>query len=311
MAHVHRPYQRKVTGSTMGALLAPGLENERSSRRHRGAPKDHARENVLAIRDAQRANRERRAEAEQKEARVFKMKQFENVPSRLMDAPPPRNRVAKPPSPPTSARGDDRDDGARFLRRGARESKPTPAEVHEARLKKAEKPRFLHDSVDDPRPKTPRKEAVPRSHETLDVNARRDVSHIAKNRAKAAALEPPRAREKPRKYASPRKHDSFGAVPAYLDARKRELRDEAEAAKAALPDPDCPPGMTKMDDGERKDALQQLKVRRKEIKDDLFKMPLNVTTVRMKARQEALHKQLDEIDKSIEIFDRDVVYIQA
>ena len=74
----------------MGALLAPGLENERSSRR-RGAPaKNHARENVLAIRDAQRANRERREEEEQKKAKVFKMKKFENVASRLMDAPRPR-----------------------------------------------------------------------------------------------------------------------------------------------------------------------------------------------------------------------------
>ena len=59
---LQRPYQRKVTQSTMGSLLAPGLENDRA-RKSRGAPaKNHARENVLAIRDAQRANRERRAE---------------------------------------------------------------------------------------------------------------------------------------------------------------------------------------------------------------------------------------------------------
>ena len=331
MAQMQRPHQRKVTGSTMGALLAPGLENERSSRR-RGAPaKNHARENVLAIRDAQRANRERREEEEQKKAKVFKMKKFENVASRLMDAPRPRGTPRDQAgsgsgsgsggnatsSPPTSARcgGDEGGEGPRpsnFLRRGARESKPTPAEVHEKRLSKAEKPRFLHESgADDARPRTPRKEAVPRSGETLALAERNDVCHIAKNRTKATRLEPPKRATDARKTRSPAKHDAFGTVPAYLDERKRQLRTEAEAAKQALPDPDCPPGMTKMDDDERKDALQALKVRRKEIKDDLFKMPLNVTTVRMKMRQDALHKQLDDVEKSMTIFERDVVYIQA
>lgn len=295
----------------MGALLAPGLENERS-RKSRGVPaKNHARENVLAIRDAQRANRERKAEASVAAAKPYKMKQFENVASRLMEP-----RKARPSSrgadesPPGSARGGE----GGFLRRGAREHKPTPAEIHKARLAKGGKTPFLHECDVDPRPRTPRKERVPRAAEKNDLAPRRDVCHIHKNKANATRLEPP-----PRKAGgagdepgySPRVHEQFGAVPAYLDVRKRELAAEAEATRSARPDPDCPPGMTKMDDGERVDALQALRRRKRELDDDLFKLPLNVTTVRMKARQATLHSQLDDVAKSISIFDREIVYIQA
>ena len=298
----------------MGQLLAPGLENERASRR-RGAPvKNHARENVLAIRDAERANRERKEEEAQSKAKLYKMKQFENVPSRLTEPgrreksrttarPSSRDKEDWGESPPTSAR-----EGT-FLRRGARESKPAPHEVHKERVSKQEPKRFLNDSVRDEKPRTPRREAVPRKDEVLKLKPKNDVCHIAKNRTKASRLEPPKKKADPKSGAG--KHDDFGAVPAYLDRRKAELRDEAESRKQAQPDPDCPPGMTKMDDAERKDALRQLKGRRKEIQDDLFKMPLNVTTVRLKMKQDALHKQLDDVEKSIAIFDRDVVYIQA
>ena len=44
---------------------------------------------------------------------------------------------------------------------------------------------------------------------------------------------------------------------------------------------------------------------------ELFKLPLNVNSMRARKHQEALHKQLDDVENSIKIFERPVVYIQA
>ena len=52
-------------------------------------------------------------------------------------------------------------------------------------------------------------------------------------------------------------------------------------------------------------------VRSTEIKAELFKLPLNVNSMRARKHQEALHKQLDDVENSIKIFERPVVYIQA
>ena len=48
-----------------------------------------------------------------------------------------------------------------------------------------------------------------------------------------------------------------------------------------------------------------------EIKAELFKLPLNVNSMRARKHQEALHKALDDVENSIKIFERPVVYIQA
>ena len=87
--------------------------------------------------------------------------------------------------------------------------------------------------------------------------------------------------------------------------------EEAEAKKALLPDPQCPEGMTRMPDDERLQSLNDLKRRKAEIKAELFKLPLNVNSMRARKHQEALHKALDDVENSIKIFERPVVYIQA
>ena len=89
------------------------------------------------------------------------------------------------------------------------------------------------------------------------------------------------------------------------------MRAEAEAKKALLPDPQCPEGMTRMPDEERLQSLSDLKRRKAEIKAELFKLPLNVNSMRARKHQEALHKALDDVENSIKIFERPVVYIQA
>jgi len=218
---------------------------------------------------------------------------------------PPRREG---PTPPGSA------EKKPFLQRGAAKSRKAPAEVHKERVARDPKPSFLAVPVaDDTRPGTPRREAVPKRGDQLRLKERSDKQFIKENRAaadapKAAAKAAPRSKAAK---ASPSKHGDFGRKPAYLVQRNEELaREKAAKEQRNYSDPKCPPGMTRLDDAERIEALEGLRAKRKQIKDDLFKMPLNVTTTRMKMRQEALHKQLDDVEASIKIFEREVVYVQ-
>ena len=188
---------------------------------------------------------------------------------------------------------------------------PKPSEVHKQRVEHIPKLQFLNLSPRNPEERTPRKAPLPKSRGEIKHHA--PVDRIEQNRVDAQKPIPPKPKARVTKVAraSPRKHENFGHVPAYLDQRKRQLRQEEEAKKALLPDPQCPEGMTRMPDDERVQSLNDLKRRKSEIKAELFKLPLNVNSMRARKHQEALHKALDDVENSIKIFEQPVVYIQA
>ena len=81
MAECAARFRSRANADSIGALLHPGTENERQAAlRRKGRPaRDHARENVLAIRRAERENRQRKEEAANAVRKPYKMKQFRNV----------------------------------------------------------------------------------------------------------------------------------------------------------------------------------------------------------------------------------------
>ena len=93
MAECAARFRNRANADSIGALLHPGTENERQAAlRRKGRPaRDHARENVLAIRRAERENRQRKEEAANAVRKPYKMKQFQNVRMR-------RLRIAATPS---------------------------------------------------------------------------------------------------------------------------------------------------------------------------------------------------------------------
>ena len=302
MAECAARFRSRANADSIGALLHPGTENERQAAlRRKGRPaRDHARENVLAIRRAERENRQRKEEAANAVKKPYKMKQFRNVASRAVQ------QAETWENPTLSPRED-----ATYLKRGAGRRNPKPAEVHKQRQDQVPKLQFLNMSPRAPEERTPRKAPLPKTRG--EIKHHKPVDRIEQNRIEAQKPLPPKPKARVTKVAkaSPRKHENFGHVPAYLDQRKRQLRAEAEAKKALLPDPQCPEGMTRMPDEERVGSLNDLQRRKAEIKAELFKLPLNVNSMRARKHQEALHKALDDVENSIKIFERPVVYIQA
>ena len=86
MAECAARFRSRANADSIGALLHPGTENERQAAlRRKGRPaRDHARENVLAIRRAERENRQRKEEAANAVKKPYKMKQFRNVRTRRL-----------------------------------------------------------------------------------------------------------------------------------------------------------------------------------------------------------------------------------
>ena len=81
MAECAARFRSRANADSIGALLHPGTESERQAAlRRKGRPaRDHARENVLAIRRAEKENRQRKEEAANAVKKPYKMKQFRNV----------------------------------------------------------------------------------------------------------------------------------------------------------------------------------------------------------------------------------------
>lgn len=87
----------------------------------------------------------------------------------------------------------------------------------------------------------------------------------------------------------------------------QELEDERIRN---LPDPDCPPGMKVMGDGERVQTLAVLRENQRELRVLISKLPLVSQTMSSKRRKEAAEDRLKEVEEAILIFEKPKVYIK-
>ena len=109
MAECAARFRSRANADSIGALLHPGPRAAPSALRRKGRPaRDHARENVLAIRRAEKENRQRKEEAANAVKKPYKMKQFGT--SRVAG----RQQAEKWENPTLSPRED-----ATYLKRGA------------------------------------------------------------------------------------------------------------------------------------------------------------------------------------------------
>ena len=94
-------YRRAQGGSAMSALLNPTHGIRDVQARQGRTPKDHAKENVLAMRKTQQENRQRRVERARKAsepADAYKMPRFKAVDARAM------KKATEASSPPGGAK---------------------------------------------------------------------------------------------------------------------------------------------------------------------------------------------------------------
>lgn len=102
---------------------------------------------------------------------------------------------------------------------------------------------------------------------------------------------------------------NFGRIPKYLLERKEQWAKEEEERRRNAPDPDCPPGMTLLDEEERLRTLRVLRKSLDEARLQINHLPLRIETMSQIRRKNTLEAKLQEIEDAIKVFDRTKVYV--
>lgn len=293
---------------SIGSILFPTSGKRDELKRKGFKPKDHMKDNRLIIKggstplslifidlriETQEKVKEKQREAAMEPPALFKMSQFKEVSSKVFEEKP--RQVLLP----------NEDHDRIFLERRQSEKRLEDL-AYLKRVQREEMELKLSEALQkEGKVATPRKAPVPRADDVAKLAPKREVSFIAKNRAKALTLAPPRKEE----HKSPTKHESYGRVPEYLEQRNLKLALEKERARRNAPDPDCPPGMRLMPEDERRETLSKLLSSQQEVMQHLQNMPFVIETPSQKNRQHMLESKLKDIDNAIKIFDKPKVYI--
>lgn len=283
-------------------------------------PKDHMRDNYLALKFQQAKVREQEATGGPSAKNLYKLEQFRDVRSRVYDAASSVNTsraedisfdnddgesggLNTSRSEMKSAQITQRGDGALRRRQLAMKAKES-REILDAKMEDA---RWVND-----RPSTPKKGATPKSQEFGVFAPRSDTNFISSNRSNADQLAPPdKKTERQKKFEKSAKHDNFGKVPDYIEQRKAKWAAEKEEMKKRMPDPNCPPGMKLMPDEERMETLEVLLQSRTEALKQLQHMPFIVETPSATRKKLALEDKLKEIEDAVALFSRTKVFVKA
>ena len=106
------------------------------------------------------------------------------------------------------------------------------------------------------------------------------------------------------------KHKNYGKVPSYIkryelerELKKEEIKKQKEAEK-------IPKGTKLLSEEERTNTLNSLINNKKELINQLEKMPITKRTLATQNKKDEIYKQLEEIEKGIEMFSKNQVYIK-
>ena len=106
------------------------------------------------------------------------------------------------------------------------------------------------------------------------------------------------------------KHKDYGKVPNYIkkyelerEIKKEEIKRQEEAAK-------YPKGTKLLTEEERLNTLNGLIENKKQIMNQLEKMPITTRTNSVRIRKEELFNKLEEIEKAIDMFSKKQVFIK-
>ena len=105
------------------------------------------------------------------------------------------------------------------------------------------------------------------------------------------------------------KHKNYGKVPNYIkryelerEIKKEEIKKQKELKK-------IPKGMKLLSEEERLSTLNGLILNKKELINQLEKMPITTRTLAVQNKKEELSQKINEIEKAIEMFSKKQVFI--
>ena len=94
-------------------------------------------------------------------------------------------------------------------------------------------------------------------------------------------------------------HKDFGKMPEYLEKRKQEIKEAKEIEMLREKERKLPLGYKMLSEEERQERLNNLKNQKRELEEELYKLPIARLSMKQKKAKETIEKALFDIDEKI------------
>jgi hypothetical protein len=151
---------------------------------------------------------------------------------------------------------------------------------------------------------------TPKSNEINNLNPKSNKNYILENRMKVTQNDVP---VKAIKKEEPQQaiHKDFGKTPEYLLKYKADAEKQKEYQKMLEEQKKYPAGTRLLSEEERLETLNSLSQNRKDIITLLEKMPISMKSMAIQNKKTELENKLNELESAIRTFSRKQVFIKA
>ena len=94
-------------------------------------------------------------------------------------------------------------------------------------------------------------------------------------------------------------HKDFGKMPEYLEKRKQEIKEAKEMEMLKQKGKNLPSGYKILSEEERQERLNNLKNQKRELEEELYKLPIARLSMKQKKAKESIEKTLFDIEDKI------------
>ena len=94
-------------------------------------------------------------------------------------------------------------------------------------------------------------------------------------------------------------HKDFGKMPEYLEKRKQEIKEAKENEILREKEKKLPSGYKMLSEEERQERLNNLKNQKRDLEEELYKLPIARLSMKQKKAKETIEKTLFDIDEKI------------
>ena len=134
-------------------------------------------------------------------------------------------------------------------------------------------------------------------------NLQNNEINLKQNNDLAQSVKLPRIQIKPSSSPMldgvPLLHKDFGKMPEYLEKRKQEIKEAKEMEILKQREKKLPSGYKILSEEERQERLNNLKNQKRELEEELFKLPIARLSMKQKKTKETLEKSLFDIEEKI------------
>ncbi len=143
-----------------------------------------------------------------------------------------------------------------------------------------------------------------------NIHCASSIGHVKRKEYEAAAKAAEERRKKKSETMKPPEKYKNGSVPKYLKHRQASWKAEAERVEREKPDPDCPAGHRKLSEGDRREALGQMKERYKYLVEKANSFPVRNDSLRVRQMKADIEKEMADLEDSIRIYERTKVFVK-